>query len=161
VQVPPSVLTPRNGPRHVVKDVLRIRNDLHVLDAQILTLFENPLMGKYTGAQLHAVVTGLEVAGVFNQFVGKIPPEGIFNLRGKSSCSTRVLPARAIDINLQSAQIERHVSTPEIGIHSWPVRPATAGEFGVSTLGNGRPVARSRTCLGPRVSGVGLNYQPW
>jgi hypothetical protein len=62
------------------------------------------------------------------------------------------------------------------------------GEFGVSTLGNGRPVARSRvalaqpqekrlcscfqsrvrsrltgarTCLGPRMSGVGLNYLPW
>src|SRR6266403_1083695 len=42
---------------------------------------------------------------------------------------------------------DRAIPRVQAAIRSWPVRPATAGEFGVSTLGNGRPVDRSRVAL--------------
>jgi hypothetical protein len=113
MEVPPPIRAPSGGTVLVVKDVFRIRDALDVLHAHVLALLENPFMGKYAGLKFHAIVVRLKVAGIVNQFVGKIPPEGIFDTRGKPSCSAGILPAGAIDVNLQRAQIERHVSTPK------------------------------------------------
>jgi hypothetical protein len=108
VEVPPPIRAPSNGPVVIVEDVLRIGDDLDVPDAQVVAPLQNPFVGKHARAEFHAVVVGLEVAGIVDQLVRKIPIEGVLDPRSETSGSARVLPAGAVDINLERAQIERH-----------------------------------------------------
>ena len=103
MHVPPPIRAPSRCTVVIVKDILRIADNLDMLDAQVFALLENPLMREYAGVEPHAIVVGLEVAGIFDQFVRKIRSERVFNARGKASGSAKILLAVAIDVNLQRA----------------------------------------------------------
>lgn len=93
MDIAPSVPAPRDRPIVIVEDVPRIRHDLDVLSAQILTLLQNPLMRKHASPKLHPIVVSLEITNILNKLVWKAPVERVLNPRSETSCSARVLPA--------------------------------------------------------------------